>query len=69
MLAVPALRKDGSRIVLKLTILPFCGEAARRRDVTARYGEIKQLGKEIAAFSNIQGALGRGETWSTTGDF
>lgn len=47
-LAVPALRKDGSRIAVELTILPFAtrtgkilGMAAILRDVTKRFEEMK----------------------------
>jgi PAS domain S-box-containing protein len=49
-LAVPALRKDGTRISVELTILPFhdkagrmLGMAATLRDVTKRFEEMKAL--------------------------
>ncbi|MGB8630554.1 MAG: PAS domain-containing protein, partial [Xanthobacteraceae bacterium] len=49
-LAVPALRKDGSRISIEFTILPFSdrtgriiGLAAILRDVTKRFEEVKNL--------------------------
>ncbi|MBS0525417.1 MAG: PAS domain-containing protein, partial [Proteobacteria bacterium] len=49
-LAVPALRKDGTRISVEFTILPFhdkggrtLGMAATLRDVTKRFEEMKAL--------------------------
>ena len=49
-LAVPALRKDGTRLSVEFTILPFrdregrtLGMAATLRDVTRRFAEIKAL--------------------------
>lgn len=49
-LAVPALRKDGTRISVEFTILPFhdkagrtLGLAATLRDVTSRFEEMKAL--------------------------
>ncbi len=55
-LAVPALRKDGTRISVEFTILPFpdrtghiLGMAAVLRDVTQRFEELKRLRKEAAA--------------------
>ena len=55
-LAVPALRKDGARISVEFTILPFLdrtgrilGIAAFLRDVTKRFEEVKALRKELAA--------------------
>jgi PAS domain S-box-containing protein len=54
-LAVPALRKDGRRISVEFTILPFSdragcilGMAAILRDVTSRFDELKRLRKELA---------------------
>lgn len=54
-LAVPALRKDGSRISIEFTILPFSdragrvlGMAAILRDVTRQFEELKGLRKELA---------------------
>lgn len=50
LLSVPALRKDGTRISVEFTILPFhdssgrtLGMAATLRDVTARFDEMKAL--------------------------
>ena len=55
-LAVPALRKDGRRISVEFTILPFrdrtghvLGIAATLRDVTGRHGKMKSLRKSAAA--------------------
>jgi PAS domain S-box-containing protein len=55
-LAVPALRKDGVRISIEFSILPFfdragriLGMAAILRDVTKRFEEMKALRKELAA--------------------
>ena len=55
-LAVPALRKDGARISIEFTILPFpdrtgriLGMAAILRDVTQRFEELKRLRKEAAS--------------------
>jgi PAS domain S-box-containing protein len=55
-LAVPALRKDGTRISVEFTILPFhdrtgrtLGMAATLRDVTKRFDEMKALRAAAAA--------------------
>jgi PAS domain S-box-containing protein len=55
-LAVPALRKDGSRISIEFTILPFSDQAGRilgmaaiLREVTKRFEELKALRKELGA--------------------
>lgn len=54
-LAVPALRQDGTRISVEFTILPFHDEAGRMvgiaailRDVTKRFEEMKALRRELA---------------------
>lgn len=54
-LAVPALRKDGSRISIEFTVLPFHDEAGRMvgiaailRDVTKRFEEMKSLRRQLA---------------------
>jgi PAS domain S-box-containing protein len=54
-LAVPALRKDGSRISVEFTVFPFrhqaggmLGIAAVMRDVTVRFEETKALRKQLA---------------------
>lgn len=53
LLAVPAIRKDGARISVEFSIIPFkdangiiIGMAAIMRDVTKRFEEIKALRKE-----------------------
>lgn len=55
-LAVPATRKDGARISVEFTIVPFAddngkmtGIAAIMRDATARFEELRALRKEVAA--------------------
>jgi len=55
LLAVPALRKDGSRISVEFSIVPFrdgagrmAGIAAVMRDVTKRFEEMKALRKAAA---------------------
>jgi PAS domain S-box-containing protein len=56
LLAVPALRKDGTRISVEFSISPFVdarnaitGMAAIMRDVTKRFEELKALRKAAAA--------------------
>ncbi len=56
LLAVPGLRKDGSRISIEFTIVPVHGEDGRMvgmtailRDVTRRFEELRSLRREIAA--------------------
>jgi PAS domain S-box-containing protein len=63
MLAVPAVRKNGSRVSIEFTILPFrdddgrmVGIAAVLRDVTERFEEIKRLRKEVSAPRTKAGA-------------
>lgn len=55
-LAVPAIRKDGLRISVEFTILPFTGQegqvigiAAILRDVSIRFNEMKMLREKLAA--------------------
>ena len=55
LLAVPAQKKDGSRVSIEFTIIPFrepdgrlCGIAAFLRDVTRRFEEVRALRKELA---------------------
>ncbi|HET6184262.1 MAG TPA: PAS domain S-box protein [Acetobacteraceae bacterium] len=55
LLAVPAIRKDGRRISVEFTIVPFRDDAGRMqgiaavlRDVTARYEEMQALRKKAA---------------------
>lgn len=56
LLAVPAIRKDGSRISIEFTIVPFQDESGRMlgiaaviRDVTKRFDEMKALRKRAAS--------------------
>jgi PAS domain S-box-containing protein len=56
LLAVPALRKDGTRISVEFSIVPFhdatgnmTGMGAIMRDVTRRFEELKTLRKALAA--------------------
>ena len=53
-LAVPALRKDGARVSVEFTIVPFraedghmAGIAAILRDVTDRFEEMKALRRQL----------------------
>jgi PAS domain S-box-containing protein len=55
-LAVPGMRKDGSRVSIEFSILPFrnragrmVGVAAILRDVSKRFDEVKALRRELAA--------------------
>lgn len=55
-LAVPAVRKDSTRISVEFTIVPFTGAdgkmagiAAVMRDATARFEELRSLRKQLAA--------------------
>ena len=56
LLAVPALRRDGTRLSIEFTILPFrdaagrmLGIAAVLRDVTKRFEEMRDLRRQLAA--------------------
>jgi PAS domain S-box-containing protein len=66
LLAVPGLRKDGTRVSLEFTIVPLHDAAGRMegmmavlRDVTKRFEEIRTLRRELAAMRS-----GGGETRS-----
>jgi PAS domain S-box-containing protein len=55
LLSVPAMRKDGTRISVEFTIVPFTddagqmvGIAAIMRDVTARFEELRALRRQVA---------------------
>ena len=55
-LAVPAVRKDGSRVSIEFTIFPYrdqqgnlIGVAAVLRDVTKRFEEMKALRNALAS--------------------
>jgi PAS domain S-box-containing protein len=56
LLSVPAVKKDGARISVEFTIVPFTDDAGRMtgiaaimRDGTARFEELRALRKELAA--------------------
>lgn len=56
LLAVPAMRKDGTRISIEFTVLPVRDDAGRMlgiaaflRDVTSRFEELRALRRELAA--------------------
>jgi PAS domain S-box-containing protein len=56
LLSVPAVRKDGARISVEFTIVPFTDDAGRMigiaaimRDATARFEELRALRKQLAA--------------------
>lgn len=56
LLSVPALRKDGTRISVEFSIIPFRNEAGKMigmaaimRDVTNRFEEVKALRRALAA--------------------
>lgn len=56
LLSVPAIRKDGKRVSVAFTIVPFIddkgqltGIAAIMRDVTTQFEETRALRKEVAA--------------------
>lgn len=64
-LAVPAMHKDGRRISIEFTILPFrdeageiTGIAAILRDVTARFEEMRALHRQLAERSGKPPAAG-----------
>jgi PAS domain S-box-containing protein len=55
-LSVPALRRDGSRISVDFTIVPFTDDAGRltgiaavMRDVTKTFDELRSLRREVAS--------------------
>jgi PAS domain S-box-containing protein len=58
LLAVPGVRKDGTRLSLEFTIVPLndgdgriAGVAALMRDVTARFEETRELKRKLAALA------------------
>lgn len=70
LLAVPAIRKDGSRISVEFTIVPFrdasgamVGIAAVLRDATKRFEETKRLRRQILSLE-ARGASGAPATSS-----
>jgi PAS domain S-box-containing protein len=63
-LAVPAIRKDGSRISIEFTIAPMLdaggkmiGMASILRDVTKRFEELRALKKKLAGKASATPAL------------
>lgn len=55
-LAVPAMHKDGRRLSVEFTIVPFTGDAGQMvgiaaimRDTTARFEELRTLRRQLAA--------------------
>lgn len=63
LLSVPALRKDGTRISVEFTIVPFAdadghmlGIGAMMRDVTKQFEDMRALRKEFAALKARCGA-------------
>ena len=59
-LAVPAMRKDGRRISIEFTILPFRDDAGRMegiaailRDSTARFEEMRALRRQLTERSTL----------------
>ena len=61
-LSVPAVRKDGTRLSVEFTIVPFTdgtggmvGVAAIMRDATKSFEELRRLRKEIAALQSGSG--------------
>ena len=66
LLAVPGLRKDGTRLSLEFTIVPLpdgdgriAGVAALMRDVSARFEETRELRRKVAA---LAGGAASGQT-------
>ncbi len=60
LLSVPALRKDGTRISVEFTIIPFTdqtgkmeGICAIMRDTTAKFEETRALQKQLAALTSM----------------
>jgi PAS domain S-box-containing protein len=58
-LSVPAIRKDGTRLSVEFTIVPFTGPdgkmegiAAIMRDATARFEEVRALRKQLATMTD-----------------
>jgi PAS domain S-box-containing protein len=65
LLSVPAIRKDGMRISVEFTIVPFTGDAGQMvgiaaimRDGTTRFEELRALRKELAARPAPAGPVG-----------
>lgn len=63
LLSVPAIRKDGSRISIEFTIVPFHDDAGRMlgiaaimRDVTKRFEEMRALQRRAAGLPETERA-------------
>ncbi|HET6608114.1 MAG TPA: PAS domain-containing protein [Rhodopila sp.] len=63
LLSVPAVRKDGTRLSVEFTIVPFTDEAGQMagiaaimRDVTQGFEALRALRKEVAALREGRGA-------------
>src|SRR5262249_9107370 len=72
LLAVPGVRKDGTRLSLEFTIVPLkdgegriTGVAALMRDVTARFEETRELRRKLAALAGSRNNLYGGLTTPT----
>ncbi|MFZ1101910.1 MAG: PAS domain S-box protein [Hyphomicrobiaceae bacterium] len=66
-LAVPGVRKDGTRISLEFTIVPLrdetgrmAGMAAIMRDVTARFEEMRAMRQRLAEATRVGARVGAG---------
>ena len=64
-LAVPGVRKDGTRISLEFTIVPLrdktgrmAGMAAIMRDVTARFEEMRAMRQRLAEAARVGARVG-----------
>ena len=60
LLAVPSVHKDGTRLSVEFTIVPFhddagqmAGIAAVMRDVTKRFEEVRALHKQVAELQRV----------------
>ena len=65
-LSVPAVRKDGARISVEFTIVPFTndfgqmiGIAAIMRDTTTRFEELRALRRQLAVHPAATGAISK----------
>ena len=61
-LSVPAVRKDGTRVSVEFTIVPFSDDAGRMigiaailRDATARFEELRTLRRQLALHPAVKG--------------
>jgi hypothetical protein len=64
-LSVPTLRKDGTRISVEFTIVPFTGDsgigiAAVMRDATERFEELRAPRRQLATHSAANLAANEG---------